>query len=290
MANCPFLAVAIILGLVLSVFGHDGLTLGSSSLSTSNTSVHINPDSSTVFRLGNGAGPPLPRPSSTNYIDKQAPMRTRLSPYVLCMAILALFVLSMPTYMMPGHGHGSGPPALSGRDFSYRIPPYWSPAQETTYSFRPWMADIFLWIMLTDVQAHQQRAAITMRCGGTAQAMTCMMTPEEMAMCGQRDGQQLDPVTYLLGALRRRFAALEEATRLTSMTEMLAFQRRPGENINSLLARYATVRQRAPVEGQFAMSIEGCSLQLLRAVGMQPQFLHPFNGRLPQTDGLCLHT
>jgi hypothetical protein len=115
-----------------------------------------------------------------------------------------------------------------------------------------------------------------------------MMTPEEMALGGMRDGVQLDLVTYFVGALRRRFSALEEETSLSSVTEMLAFQQRPGEHINSLLARYETVRQRAAVEEQFTMSIEGCSLQLLRAVGIQTQHLYTllqaFGGELPSTD------
>jgi hypothetical protein len=157
MANCLFLALTIILGLVFVVFGH-GADAWKQLLPVSKTIAHIPPE----FRLGSGVGLPLPWPASTHYIDKQAPMRTRVSPYMLRVAILALFVLSMPTYTMPGQGHGSGPPALSGRDFNYRIPPYWSPEQETTYSFRTWMTDISLWIMLTDLQPHQQRAAITM--------------------------------------------------------------------------------------------------------------------------------
>ncbi len=53
-------------------------------------------------------------------------------------------------------------------------------------------------------------------------------------------------------------------------TEMLAFSRRSGESINALLARYEIVRQRAPTEGQFVMSIEGCALQILRACNVQP--------------------
>jgi len=71
-----------------------------------------------------------------------------------------------------------------------------------------------------------------------------------------QDGIQVDPVTYILTALHARFSALEEESRLTCMTEMLAFARRPAENINALLARYETVRQRANVEGQFVMSVE----------------------------------
>ena len=72
------------------------------------------------------------------------------------------------------------------------------------------------------------------------------------------------------------------------MTEMLAFQRRSGETINALLARYKVVRQRAAIEGQFVMSVEGCALQLLRACSIQASHLfnlrQPFGGQLPQTD------
>ena len=60
------------------------------------------------------------------------------------------------------------------------------------------------------------------------------------------------------------------------------------ENVNSLLARYETVRQRAALEGQFVMTVPGCSLQIIRACGMGPQhlfiLLQPFQGKLPQTD------
>ena len=67
--------------------------------------------------------------------------------------------------MMP-----SGGPHYTGnqRDFNYRIPPSWSPEQEHNYSFRAYMTDIALWIMLTDLQPHQQCAAIVMRLGGAA--------------------------------------------------------------------------------------------------------------------------
>ena len=72
------------------------------------------------------------------------------------------------------------------------------------------------------------------------------------------------------------------------MTEMLAFTRRQGEGINALIARYETIRLRAATEGNFTMSVEGQSLQLLRAIGIQSQhlftLLQPYQGRLPNTD------
>jgi hypothetical protein len=185
----------------------------------------------------------------------------RISPIIL----LSVLALMMPT----------GIPNLSGgtRDFNYRVPPSWSLENENQYSVRAYMTDISLWVMLTDLQPHQQCAAIIMRLGGAAREMARMVTPQEMAMGGLINGVAVDPVTYLLGSLHARFAALEEESRLTSMTEMFAFTQRPGETINALLARYETVRQRAAIEGQFVMSIEGCSLQVLRACNIQSQHL-----------------
>eukprot|EP00974_Lingulodinium_polyedra_P129193 11209158-Lingulodinium_polyedra.AAC.1 len=110
--------------------------------------------------------------------------------------------------------------------------------------------------MLTDLQPHQQCAAIVMRLGGAAREMARMISPQEMMNGGLMNGVQVDPVKYLLGSLHARFSALEEESRLACVLELLAFSRRPGENINDLLARCDTVRQRAALEGQFATSVE----------------------------------
>ena len=198
--------------------------------------------------------------------------------------------------MMPGGNLTMGNVTMSSsqasvpnsRDFNYRIPPYWTPEFEQNYSFRAYMTDISSWILLTDLQPHQQAAAIVMRLGGAARELARMISPQEMMIGGMLQGQAVDPVTYLLGSLHARFSALEEESRLQAMTEMLAFSRRNGETINSLLARYDTVRQRAATEGQFVMSVEGCSLQILRAIGIQHQhlfhLLQPFQGNLPTND------
>jgi len=124
--------------------------------------------------------------------------------------------------------------------------------------------------------------------GRAAKYVARMMTPHEMMNGGIQNGVHVDPVTLLLGSLHVRFSALGEESRVTSMTEMLAFTRLPGEHINALLARYEAVRQRAAAEDQFAMSIEGCALQLLRACGVNHHqyfnLLQPFQGQLPQTE------
>ena len=72
------------------------------------------------------------------------------------------------------------------------------------------MTDISLWVMLTDLQPHQQCAAIVTRLGGSAREVARMISPQEIMMGGARNGVQLDPVSYLMAALQDRFAALDE--------------------------------------------------------------------------------
>ena len=204
------------------------------------------------------------------------------SPWIWGSVVTVTIVGALCT-MMPGQGGVS-----REQNFNHRTPPAWSPDMEHHYSFRAWMTDISLWVMLTDLAPHQQCSAIIMRLGGPAREFARMISPQEIMTGGIRNGRLLDPVSYLLGALQLRFSNLEEETRLQSMTEMLAFTRKPGENINALLARYEVVRQRAANEGHFVMSIEGCALQILRAVGVHANqltnLLQQFGGRLPNNE------
>ena len=118
-----------------------------------------------------------------------------------------LILVTVVWHMVPGLGGGS-----RTENFNYRIPPSWSPENDSNYSFRAYMTDISLWVMLTDMAPHQQCAAIIMRLGGQARELARMISPQEIVAGGIRDGQLLDPVTYLLGALQSRFANLEEET------------------------------------------------------------------------------
>ena len=242
-----------------------------------------------VFRLGSGAV--APSSPAYDYKTKNQPrqpdgLRRVQRVLMYCTPLLAIIALTM---MVPGslsNSSGGG----GSRDFNYRIPPSWSPENEHNYSFRAFMTDISVWVMLTDLQPHQQCAALIMRLGGSAREMARMITPQEMYHGGSFEpgGEIVDPVTYLLGSLHSRFSALEEESSLSAMTEMMAFARRPGENVNSLIARYETVRQRAALEGQFVMTMPGCALQLIKACGMGPQhlfiLLQPFQGRLPMNE------
>ena len=258
-----------------------------------------------VFRLGSGAvlgDGPLHDPAANIYLGlgtggkrqfrtvalftQPVPLAESTPRFHFVLIAFSSAILSVIGYMMARGIFGQA--GQRRENCTYRIPPEWSPEMESTYSFRAYMTDISMWIMLTDLQPDQPCAAIIMRLGGAAREMARMVTPQEMVTGGMMNGVAVDPVTYLLSSLHARFAALEEESRLSSMTEMLAFARRPGETINALLARYETVRQRAAVEGQFVMSIEGCSLQVLRACNIHSQrlftLLQPFGGRLPQND------
>ncbi len=140
------------------------------------------------------------------------------------------------------------PQQHSGDIFNYRIAPRWNPEQEQQYSFRAYTTDLMLWTLLTDLQPHQQAAAVVMRLGGSAREAARTLSANELMHGGEIGGIRYDPVTYILAGLQMRFGQLDDETRLASMNDFLAFARRPGDNINALLTRYEVVRQRAANE------------------------------------------
>ena len=109
-----------------------------------------------------------------------------------------------------------------------------------------------MWALLTDLGPPHRVAAIVMRFGGTAREVARSLTPEESVNGGVVNGVRLDPVAYLVRGLQIRFAPLGEEPRLTAMLEYTNFQRRSGERISELIARYELVRARALQEGNLA--------------------------------------
>ena len=75
------------------------------------------------------------------------------------LTLLTLSLCSPICLMVPRlGGQGSG-----GGDFTYRVPPSWSPENEQHYSFRAWCQDLQLWLMLTDLQPAQPSLLIRSR-------------------------------------------------------------------------------------------------------------------------------
>ena len=140
-----------------------------------------------VFRPGSGAMVTLvtadPLSSLTKYHS------TTFKPYetILTLKTLKYFTLFgaaitavlILLQMMPGY-RGGNHAGGNNRDYQYRVPPSWSPETESHYPFRAYMTDVSLWMVLTDLQPHQQCAAIVARLGGAARDMARMLTPQEI--------------------------------------------------------------------------------------------------------------
>ena len=146
--------------------------------------------------------------------------------------------------MMPNFGGGGPGQSLQNDGFNYRIPPSWNPEVDS-YSFRAHVTDLTLWVMLTDLQPHQQAAAIIMRLRGSARELGRAITPNEIMHGDLIHGVHHESAPYIIAGLHARFALLDEEARLSAMTEMLAFARRPHEIINGLLTPYEVIRPRA---------------------------------------------
>ena len=104
---------------------------------------------------------------------------------------------------------------------------------------------------------------------------------------GPVNGVPTDPLTYIMHLLAENYAQLGEEVRLSSLTELLSFERRAGEMTDELLTRFDAVRMRAVQMGQLDISPQGMSWMLLKAVGVSDsqllQLLQPLDNQLPAT-------
>ena len=202
-------------------------------------------------------------------------------------AVLATVVgLAIVCSMFNPGGSGSGGGSGSrGR----QQPPAWRPENETTYPFRHWVQDLLAWsILATDMDSAQQCAAIILQLGGAARELTRNLSFTDMSQGGLINGEQVDPVTFLLTHLASQFAPLGEESRLQATRELFDFRRNRSETIDALLSRFMALRFRASTNGGAAMSWEGYSWLLLRACGVNSSqlmtILQPFNNRYPNTE------
>ena len=146
------------------------------------------------------------------------------------------------------------------------------------YSFREWCRDILIWSLHTDptVEASRRAGAIVSQLRGSARTWSQTVPPAVLLNGGQSNGMQTDPVTYLTHALAEQFATLGEDSRTGTMADLLNFQRQNSEPIHELLSRFDLIRMRADEYGQLALSVQGLSFVLLRAVGVNDsQLLQP---------------
>ena len=76
---------------------------------------------------------------------RDSPEGSNLS--IMIAAVLATAAVSALCHMTPAGGGGDG----GRREQSHRVPPSWSPEADHSYSFRAFVTDIALWVMLTDL-------------------------------------------------------------------------------------------------------------------------------------------
>ncbi len=132
------------------------------------------------FQPGSGAMAPVttvPPPLGYSPVDQPRRLTERDHPErdTSALALAAVFAAvgtAAVCMMMPAGGGGGG-----HRETIHRVPPTWSPENDQACSFRAYMTDISLWVMLTDLQPHQQCAAIVTRLGGSAREVARMISP-----------------------------------------------------------------------------------------------------------------
>ena len=175
------------------------------------------------------------------------------------------------------------------RDMHHRISPVYNPETERSYTWRDYVRDIGIWCMMTDLQPHQQCAALISRLQGHAREIAQLIPARDIALgVFLEDGTYVDPVSNLMAQLSSRFAPYEDEERNEAMMQVWTFRRKHNESIDSLLSRFEELRYRAAREGHYIMSIEGWSMRLLQNCPLsQAQNLHvlePFAYQMPHTE------
>eukprot|EP00434_Breviolum_minutum_P044271 symbB.v1.2.039526.t1/scaffold6626.1/size16615/2 len=232
-------------------------------------------DEDTDRRKINESVEPAPASGPRNMVTSWLhPSRVRS----LCLALTLAILMTITCHMMPGAHHTST-----------RLPPRWEPGLEDSLPFRTWLQDLLLWTITSDLEPHRQAALIISQLGGAARELARTMTPQEIFQGGIVNGQQLDPVSFLIHGLSTRFSPLDDEIRIRAAQDLLHFQRRGNEAVDVLITRFETIRARARTEGGGAnISTESAALILLRAVGVSAEqfqrLTQPFGLRLPNNE------
>lgn len=197
---------------------------------------------------------------------------------VLCLGLTLAILMTVVCHMMPG-----------AQPNNVRLPPRWEPGLEDSLPFRTWLQDLLLWTITSDLEPHRQAALIISQLGGAARELARTLTPQEIFQGGMINGQQLDPVSFLIHGLSTRFSPLDDEIRIRAAQDLLHFQRKGNEAVDVLITRFETIRARARTEGGGAnISTESAALILLRAIGVSAEqfqrLTQPFGLRLPNTE------
>ena len=144
------------------------------------------------------------------------------------------------------------------------------------YPIADWVADIRLWEQSTDLAPRQHGPAIVLQLSGLPREIAREVPPGDLA-----DGTYLDlgdgqgniwhsGVDLLLHGLTKKFAPLQVETAISSMTELVAFRRQPGEPIDRAIARFDLLRHKAVHLGHFNMGVPNLAWMVLNALSIPP--------------------
>ena len=170
----------------------------------------------------------------------------------------------------------------------HRGPPVWGPHMQDRFPFRTWTREVMLWSIREDMPVARKAAWVATNLRGGAKALIDTLPPQAIIHGGQINGQQVDPMTFILHSLSERYSPLGEETRMQATQDLLNFTAEPREKIDDLLTRFDIVRHRAETEGNLGMNIQTISELLLRACRLNEEqllrMLEPTQGLPPRTD------
>ena len=128
----------------------------------------------------------------------------------------------------------------------------------------------------TDLQPAQQGPEIVLALLGLPREIVREVPPDQLANESATDlGNGNDPVWHsgadlLIQGLSARFSPLQVEAAIGSMTELVAFKRKPGESIDRANTRFELLRHKAGNLGNFNIGIPNLAWMLLNALSIPP--------------------
>ena len=173
-----------------------------------------------------------------------APVRTSDTAWILAALGGATIPCAMLGCMVPGRGNHP------------RLPPKWSPEQESQYSFANWFRDVLVWSIMTDGDTARKTAAVISQLQASAQEFSRFLPPQTILTGGTINGTPADALTFLTFQLSTRCARLGEEVQFGAVGDLLSLGRGSNERIDTLLTRFESIRMRAAETGGLAAMVD----------------------------------
>ena len=159
------------------------------------------------------------------------------------------------------------------------------PEMEGKYSFRIILKDLELWNEATEIERERRGAVVAMRLTGTAKEIARDIDAVTLRHDCLPDGgmAHLPELEILVRALKNKFCPLDQERQISAVEALMRLNRKYGENIYTLIARWDIARHNAANVGGIQLPYVGTGWMFLSIAGVPRE---KWTTLLAQTQGM----